>query len=109
MFEFTKEEKKVALFLLLLFFSGIALSSLIKLRPQAKELVYPGVELAKLDLNKVSLEEMSRLKFIPKQLTRKISDYRDTHQRFTSLEELKEIKGIGPKRYEKLKAIFFVE
>jgi len=109
MVNFTPEERKVILFLLYLCFCGLILSNLIKARPQIKGIVYPGVELARLNLNKISLEEIQRLSLIPPKITSQIIEYRNIHQKFTSLEELKDVKGIGPKRYEKLKNIFFVE
>lgn len=109
MVNFTPEERKVILFLLSLCFSGLILSNLIKARPQVKRIVYPEVELARVNLNKISLEEIQRLSLVPPKITRQIIEYRNLHQRFTSLEELKDVKGIGPKRYEKLKGIFFVE
>ena len=109
MLDFTPEEKKIILFLLYLGFCGLILSNLIKAWPQTKKLVYPGVELAKVNLNKIGLEEIQRLSLIPPKIARQIIEYRNVHQKFTSLEELKNIKGIGPKRYEKLRSIFFIE
>jgi len=109
MINFTPEEKRVVLFLLCLAFCGLALSNLTKLQPQIKKVVYPQVQLAKLNLNKVSLEELIRLKCISAKLAQQIIEYRNFRQEFASLEELKEVKGIGEQRYEKLKGIFFVE
>ncbi len=109
MLNFTSEEKKVILFLLGLGFCGLILSSLIKLNSQVEKLVYPQVELVKIDLNKAKPAELLGLKCVPVKLAQRIIDYRILHKEFISLEELKEVKGIGSKRYEKLKEIFFVE
>lgn len=109
MFHFTAEEKRIILFLLLLAFSGLAINSLVKINSRIERIVYPQVQLAKVNLNRVGLEELTGLKCIPEKLARRVIEYRNLRQQFTSLEELKDVKGIGEKRYEKLKGIFFVE
>ena len=55
MFNFTTEERKVTLFLLGLAFCGIILSNLVKVNCRFVGLVYPPIQLARLNLNKVSL------------------------------------------------------
>ena len=109
MVDFTPEEKKVILFLLCLAFCGLALSNLIKINSGIEKIVYPQAQLAKVNLNKVGLEELIGFKCIPATLARRIIDYRNSRQEFASLEELKDVKGVGEQRYEKLKGIFFVE
>ena len=109
MLNFTPEEKRVILFLLLFAFCGLALSNLIKINKRIERIVYPQVQLVKVNLNKVGLEELMGFKCIPVKLAQRIIEYRKFHQVFTSLEELKDVKGIGEQRYEKLKGIFFVE
>jgi len=107
--DFTPEERKVALFFLALIFAGIILSYLVKINCRVAGIVYPSASLARLDLNRVKLEELNRTKCVPARLAQRIIEYRNFHQKFSSLEELKEIKGIGKKRFERLKEIFFIE
>ena len=109
MLNFTPEERKIILFLLGLAFFGLALSNLVKANARLEKIVYPQAQLAKINLNKVNLGELIGLRCIPLKLAKRILEYRDLHHEFTSLEELKEVKGGGLKRYEKLKDIFFVE
>jgi len=109
MFIFTPEERKVILFLLVLAFCGLILNNLLKTNCRIEKVVYPQVQLAKINLNKVSLQDLVKLKCIPLKLSQRILEYRSLRQEFASVEELKEVKGIGEKRYEKLKEIFFVE
>jgi competence protein ComEA len=109
MLDFTPEEKKIILFLLGLAFCGLLLSNLIKINCRIAGMVYPQVQLARLNLNKVSLKELMGIKCVPVKLAQRIIEYRNLHREFTSLEELKEVKGIGRQRFEKLKGIFFVE
>ena len=109
MINFTPEEKRIILFLLCLAFCGLALSNLIKINSGVEKIVYPQVQLAKVNLNKVGLEELIGLKCIPAKLARRIIEYRNLRREFASLEELKNVKGVGEERYEKLKGIFFIE
>jgi len=109
MLNFTSEERKVILFILGLALCGLALSNLIKVNCRMEKIVYPQVELARINLNKVTLQELMHIKFISAKLAQSIIAYRDLHREFSSLEELKEVKGVGDQRYEKLKDVFFIE
>jgi len=109
MFNFTPEERRVVLFLLGLAFCGLALNNLVKVNCRVEKIVYPQVQLARINLNKVAFEELVRFKCISAKLAQAIVEYRNLRKEFASLEELKEVKGIGDQRYEKLKEIFFVE
>ncbi len=109
MFNFTPEEKKVILFILGLAFCGLALNNLAKANCRVEKIVYPQVQLAKINLNQVTLEELTRFKCVSAKLAQAIIERRNQDKKFFSLEELKGVKGIGDKRYEKLKEIFFVE
>ncbi len=109
MLNFTPEERRVVLFLLGLAFCGLALNNLAKASCRVEKIVYPQVQLARINLNQVSLDELIRFKCVPARLAQAIIEYRNLRKEFASLEELKEVKGIGDKRYEKLKEIFFVE
>ena len=109
MFNFTNQERKAILFILGLALSGLVLNNLIKVNARLKTIVYPAMQLAKLDLNKISLAELVSTKHVSLELAQRILEYRNLHRKFNSLEELKEVKGIGNQRYEKLKELFFVE
>lgn len=109
MFDFTSQEKRVVLFVLGLAFCGLILSNLVKTNGRIEKIVNPQVQLAKLDLNKVSLDELKGLKCVSLKLAGRILEYRALHKEFGSLEELKEVKGVGNQRYEKLKEIFFIQ
>ncbi len=109
MLDLTPEEKKVILFVLGLAFCGLILSNLMKANGRIEKIVNPQIQLARLNLNKVSLDELKGLKCVSLKLAGLILEYRALHKKFASLEELKEVKGVGSKRYEKLKEIFFIE
>ncbi len=109
MLNLTPEEKKAILFLLIVAFCGIALNNLAKLNCRVKKLFSPEVRLAKIDLNKISLAQLLETRCLPEKVSQRIVEYRKEHGDFTSLEGLKEVKGIGEQRYERLKKLFFIE
>jgi len=109
MLDFTGEEKKVILFLLVVAVCGTAVNLLVKSNCRLQKIFCRQEELARLDLNKASPEEMVASRCVLAKTARNIVDYRDSHGGFGSLEELMKVKGIGSRRYEKLKEFFFVE
>jgi len=109
MLNLTPQEKRVILFLLIIAFCGITLNNLSKLDCRIKKLYSPQLRLSRIDLNKVTLNELMMTRCLPEATSRKIIAWRQEHGNFKSLEDLRQVKGIGEKRYEKLKGIFFVE
>ena len=62
----------------------------------------------KINLNKASVEDLTSLPGIGPQKAQAIIAYRDENGRFRSIEELKNVSGIGEKTYEKLKDLIEV-
>ncbi len=63
----------------------------------------------KIDINKASLKELEEIPGIGKILAQRIVKYREKYGSFKSIEELKNIKGIGSKKFELLKKYLKVE
>jgi competence protein ComEA len=61
--------------------------------------VPPG---AKLSLSTATVEELDALDGIGPTLAQRIVEYRDAHGGFRSIDELREVEGIGEKRFESL-------
>ena len=61
-----------------------------------------SMQLFAVNLNTASLKELSTLKGIGKSTAEKIIKYREGHK-FSSVEELMKVKGIGQKRFEAIK------
>lgn len=62
----------------------------------------------KINLNTASAEELQTLSGIGPSLSQRIVDYRTSNGGFKSIEELKEVSGIGDARYESLKDLVCV-
>lgn len=62
-----------------------------------------------LDLNRVSVEDLCLIPGIGESLAREIVTYREKRRRFRSTEELKNIKGIGEKKFDSIKNYFIVK
>ena len=56
-----------------------------------------------ISINSASIKELMTLNGIGEELAKRIIDYRMHNGGFKSLEELMEVKGIGPSKYEKIK------
>ena len=57
-------------------------------------------ETDKININKASVEELTRLKQIGLKKAQRIVDYREEHGPFQQPEDIMEVKGIGPKTFE---------
>ncbi len=107
MSRFTKEEKTALIFLLAALFAGSAVMYCKKIFPrypeilELKESKYNHAK--KININKAAEKELTRIKGVGSVLAARIILYRKQNGDFRKTEEIKNIKGIGPKTYEKIK------
>lgn len=66
-------------------------------------LLFCSAAYAAVNINDADENELSSLNGIGPVKASAIIDYRNEHGEFKSIEELKEVKGIGPKTVEKLR------
>ena len=62
-----------------------------------------------INLNTATVEDLSSLPGIGPGIAGKIINFRNTHGEFTKLDDLKMVKGIGPKRFTRAKKYLKVE
>jgi len=106
MFGLTQEEKKAMIFLFILAFSGLGISHFAKTSKPAEKFIFAPVSLVSININKATMKELTDSRCVSVRLARQILAYRDEYGEFTSLDDLKKVKGIGKRSYERLKSLF---
>ena len=69
---------------------------------------YAG-DVAKININKASAEELAQLKGVGPSIAAKIVEYRDKNGPFKSPEDITMVSGIGAKTYENNKDMIVIE
>ena len=62
----------------------------------------------KVDINTASQEDLEKIKGIGPGLAKKIIEYRESHGSFEKIEDIINVKGIGEKKFEKIKEFITV-
>lgn len=109
MFELTQEERKVVLFLIAITLLGLGIAFALKFYPRIERLLLPDVKSVRLNINRAGIKDLLDTQRISPKLARKIIEHRADYGSFTDISQLKEIKGIGEYRYEKIKDLFYIE
>ncbi|MDD4980228.1 MAG: helix-hairpin-helix domain-containing protein [Candidatus Omnitrophica bacterium] len=109
MFNLTTQERRVILFLLAVALLGLGINFTLKVNSRIASVVRIDERITRVNLNQANPQDLLNLPGITPKLADKIMAYRNTQGRFKDIEELKEIKGIGDYRYEKLKELFYAE
>jgi len=99
----------VLLFLSAVALLGIGISFCSKISKPLMKAVTVQEALTKLDLNQAGIEDLVVNKIATRKLARNIIDHRKENGNYRCLEELKNVKGIGDYRYEKMKESLYVE
>ena len=109
MINLTRQERQVVLFLILVALLGLGINFLHKQYSKIKIIGYVSQDLGAINLNQATKEALIDLPGIGKELAQRIIDYRQQNSRFSYIEELQNIKGIGKSKYEALKDYFIIE
>ena len=106
MFSLTQQERLVLFFLALIIFCGSLLHYLFKKSPAIKN-VFSLIEnealYKKLDINAASAEQIEALPYIGKITAERIVAYRHQRGRFQTLDQLKEVQGVGEVSYQRIR------
>jgi competence ComEA-like helix-hairpin-helix protein len=79
----------------------------VRLYPATPGVVRPQVG-GLVDINTANSELLQTLPGIGPKTAERIIEYRETAGRYKSIDEIQDVKGIGPKRYEKIRALITV-
>ncbi len=109
MLNLTPEERRVILFLISVALLGLGINFALKVNSRITKLIRVDNHIAKININKANLQDLLGARGISPKSAKNIVAYRNTKGAFRDIEELKDVKGIGGYRYEKLKDLFFVE
>lgn len=111
MFDLEKRERSVLLILIAILLIGIAFG-FYQRRPayvgvRSDSFVWsernPSAENLKININEADIAKLMKLKGVGKVLAGRIIEYRSANGNFRSVEELRKVKGLGQKLYEKIK------
>ncbi len=109
MFNFTPQERRVIVFLTSVALLGLGINFALKVNSRIIKFIRVDNHITKININKANLQDLLGARGISPKSAKNIVAYRNNRGAFKDIEELKEIKGIGDYRYEKLKDLFFVE
>lgn len=66
-------------------------------------------KVGKININKASLEELQKINGVGPSLAQKIIQYRSANGKFKNVEDLKNVSGIGEKKFEGIKEFICVK
>jgi len=104
MFSFTKQERLVLYLLVLIVLFGSSLQVAFKKYPSLGDIVNlidSERIYNKVDINTASFEELVNISYIGEYTAINIIRYREEHGLFTARDQLKNVKGIRDKNYQK--------
>ena len=122
MFDLTKQEKVILIFLASTFITGLGVSSYKKSQQSVKLQVQPyKINTAReeadkfiedyslININSLEIDQLNRLPGVGDKIAARIVDYRKRHGPFRAKEELMQVKGIGEKKFEKIKDLIILK
>jgi len=109
MFNLTTQERRVFLFLIIVFLIGIGLNFSMKRTSSTKFIGYVNSDIGKINLNNATKQMLLDVPGIGEKLAQSIIEYRDQKGKISDIEELKNIKGINKSKYERTKDYFSTE
>jgi competence ComEA-like helix-hairpin-helix protein len=103
---FTKQERVVLFCLGVIFLSGSSIQYAFKKYPALKDRIHLNAHdtiASRVDINTASLEELVEVPYIGDYTAANILQYRQQYGPFQSVEQIKNVKGIKDKNYQKFR------
>ena len=102
--KFTKEEKIAIIFVLVSLFLGTGVLYYKKVYPALPQNIeINNIKKEKININMAPLSALIKLNRVGPVLAERIMAYREKYGPFRRKEDIKKVKGIGAKTYEKIK------
>lgn len=99
MLDLTREERKVILFLAAVALLGAGANFAAKQFSPGKSIASFSRDLGRVDLNAADKKMLMGISGIGEKLAQRILDYRQEHSGISSVDELKDIKGMSASRF----------
>ena len=115
MFDLSTKERYIILFLAAALLIGLAImayqkySSVIDIKIAAFDNGNIASEPDKININEAGIETLTRLPHIGPALAKRIVEYRNEVGHFTSIEDIKKVKGIRDKLFDRIKDNISIE
>jgi len=109
MFELTREERQVVLFLVIAALSGAGINFLAKRFIPIRAIACVNPNLGRININTADKETLKLIPGVGEKLAGRILDYRRQNGSFSALEDLKNIKGFHTRIWEKNRDLLILE
>ncbi len=109
MLNLTNDERKVIIFLAVVFSLGSGVNFVVKQLTPTKTLAYFSDRMGRINLNTADKKLLMSISGIGEGLSERVIEFRDSQGSFNSLEELRGIKGITEAKFSKIKDYLIVE
>jgi len=103
MFDLTKDERRVILFLVLVYLAGLGINFAEKQLLPRTTLAYLTQDLGKVNLNTADKRLLVGIPGIGETLSQRIIELRQLRGGFKEIEELTDVKGISQSKFDKIK------
>lgn len=110
MFNLTRQERSVLVFLSIIVFFGLGLNFLLKKFPQSEKFYNKNIlSQDRININKAGAKELSGIPYIGPATAQNIIQYRSQNGNFKNISELKSIKGLNQKKINLIKDFIFID
>jgi len=109
MFNLTPQERRVILFLVSVALLGLVVNLLAKIYSPTKTTAGFVRDIGKMNLNAADKDSLMGVPGIGEKIAGRIIEYRQSRGSFSTIEELRSVKGITEYRYGKIKGYFILK
>jgi competence protein ComEA len=109
MLNLTRDERKVLVFLSVIFLLGLGVNFIVKSFIPGKSPAYFSDKIGRINLNTADRDLLMEIPGIGEKLSQRILEYRESRGGFGDIDELKGIKGISEAKFVKIRDYLILE